>query len=117
MSCHVFAKVPDFPRDAATEIDILRVFEVWRGALGGSGGPFLAGAFGIADCMYFPVITRFRTYDVELPPDLEAYARRVEAHPAVEGWRRVAATEPAIETYDEMIRGLGGDPSAAIALQ
>ena len=113
MSCHVFARVPGFPRDAATDVDIQRVFEVWRGALDASGGPFLGGGFGIPDCMYFPVLTRFRTYDVGLPEDLEVYARSVESHPSVESWRRVAAAAPAIPTYDEMIRSLGGDPAAA----
>ena len=112
MFCHVFARVPNFPRDAATQVDIERVFEIWRGALDASGGPFLAGAFGIPDCMYFPVLTRFRTYEVEQPADLEPYARRVEAHPAAMRWRAVAVTAPPIAVYDEMIRALGGDPEA-----
>jgi glutathione S-transferase len=113
MPCHVFARVPNSPRDAATEVDIQRVFEIWNDALDASGGPFLYGEFGISDCMYFPVLTRFRTYDVELPSALEAYAERVESHPAVEEWRRAAAAAPAIAIYDEMIRARGGDPEAA----
>jgi glutathione S-transferase len=116
MACHVFARVPNFSRDAATELDIRRVFEIWRAALGASGGPFLCGGFGIADCMYFPVLTRFRTYDVELPSELESYAQRVEVHPAVVSWRSAAATAPALPSYDESIRKLGGDPNAAAAL-
>ena len=87
MPCHVFARVPNCPRDAATEVDIHRVFEIWGDALAASGGPFLFGGFGIPDCMYFPVLTRFRTYDVSLPDDLKRYAQRVEAHPAVVAWR------------------------------
>lgn len=113
MSCHVFARVPGFRPDAATEIDIQRVFEIWGGALEASGGPFLFGRFGIPDCMYFPVLTRFRTYGVALPPALEAYAERLEADPIIEKWRSAAAEAPAIASYDEMIRSLGGDPAAA----
>jgi len=61
----------------------------------------------------FPVLTRFRTYDVELPSALESYAGRVESHPTVDAWRRAAAAAPAIAIYDEMIRAKGGDPEAA----
>ena len=112
MPCHVFARVPHCPRDAATEVDIQRIFEIWNGALDASGGPFLFGDFGISDCMYFPVLTRFRTYDVELPSVLETYAERIESHPAVDAWRRAAAAAPAIAIYDDMIRAKGGDPEA-----
>lgn len=114
MSCHIFARVPNFQPDAATMLDIERVFEIWRTSLDRSGGPFLLGSFGIVDCMYFPVITRFRTYGVGLESDLEAYAARVEAHPAVQAWRVVARVAPATPVYDESIRALGGDPNAEL---
>ena len=79
-----------------------------------SGGPFLFGEFGIPDCMYFPVLTRFRTYGVELPSPLEEYGRRVETHIAVERWHQVAKPAPAIANYDAMIREWGGDPEAML---
>ena len=53
MSCNVFARVPKQVRSAAIELDILRVFEIWRDSLDASGGPFLFGKFSIADCVYF----------------------------------------------------------------
>ena len=53
--------------------DIDRVFEIWNEKLEASGGPFLFGRFSIADAMYFPVLTRFRTYGV----DATAHARPV----------------------------------------
>ncbi len=115
MSCHVFARVPRFERSAETDVDIRRVFEIWNTALDESGGPFLYGDFGIPDCMYFPVLTRFRTYGVELPPALETYAKAIEASPPIERWRRVAAVAPATPSYDQLIRDLGGDPEAAAA--
>ena len=77
-----------------------------------SGGPFLFGKFGIADCMYFPVLTRFRTYGVELDSHAEAYARELEVHDSIEKWRQVALTAPKIPLYDEAIRSLHGDPEA-----
>jgi glutathione S-transferase len=108
MSCHVFARVPRFAPDLATGAEIARVFEIWGRALESSGGPFLFGSIGIADCMYFPVLTRFRTYGVEIPADLEGYASAMEAHPAVEAWRRAARQAPAIPSYDDAIRAMGG---------
>jgi glutathione S-transferase len=112
MACHVFARVPDFRPDPATTIDIERVHEIWRTNLDRSGGPFLFGDFGIPDCVFFPVLTRFRTYGIPLDAQLEAYAARLESHPAVEAWRSVAAGMPATPVYDTMIRDLGGDPAA-----
>jgi glutathione S-transferase len=112
MSCNVFARVPNCVRSAATERDILRVFEIWRDSLDASGGPFLFGKFSIADCMYFPVLTRFRTYGVKLDSHAETYARELEAHVSIEKWRQVALTAPPIPVYDQAIRDLGGDPEA-----
>jgi glutathione S-transferase len=108
MSCHPFASVPNYEPDAATETDIRRIFEIWRHALDTSGGPFLFGSFGLADCFYFPVLTRFRTYGVALDPALERYAQSLEAHPAVLAWRRCARNAPSIPAYDANVRKLGG---------
>ena len=114
LSCHPFARVPGFVPPPEAQRDIARVFEIWEEALARSGGPFLFGRFSVADCMYFPVITRFRTYGVALPPSLEAYAQRVEALPAVAAWRELAVHAPRMPVYDEAIRALGGDPDAAV---
>jgi len=48
--------------------DIGRVVQIWRETrrLSGGGGPFLFGAFAIADAMYAPVATRFQTYGLDL---------------------------------------------------
>ncbi len=75
--------------------DARRVFEIWREALGASGGPFLFGAFTIADAMFAPVTTRFLTYGVELDATCRAYVDAIAALPAMVAWRRDAATEPA----------------------
>jgi len=112
MGCHVFARVPGFTPDDATRAEIDRVFDIWRTCLGRSGGPFLFGDFGIIDCMYFPVVTRFRTYCVPLPDDLEKYATAMESSAPVLSWRKLAAVAPAIPAYDEHILSLGGNPDA-----
>ena len=115
MSCHVFARVPGFVPNGPTRVEITRVFELMQTALLKSGGPFLFGAFGIVDAMYFPVLTRFETYGISLPPELRPYAEAMQLSPAVTGWRKLALEAPAIPIYDDYIRGLGGEvvvPSA-----
>ena len=47
----------------------------------------------IADAMYAPVVSRFRTYDVEARRRLAAYAERIWALPAVAEWREAALAE------------------------
>jgi glutathione S-transferase len=69
----------------------------------GAGGPFLFGRFSVADCMYAPVVSRFRTYGVELSPELTAYSDAVWALPAVREWHAEAAREPKIEQYERLL--------------
>ena len=68
--------LPRRKRSDAVAADIARVTAIWRDCRARSGGrgPFLFGAFSIADAMYAPVATRFRTYGVELDPTCQAYA-------------------------------------------
>jgi glutathione S-transferase len=75
--------------------DARRVCDIWREALARSGGPFLFGAFTIADAMYAPVTTRFVTYGVELDATCRAYVDAIVAMPAMVAWKRDAAAEPA----------------------
>jgi hypothetical protein len=63
--------------------------------------------------MYFPVLTRFRTYGIELPQQIAAYAATLEAHPAVRALLAKARTAPRIPVYDDALRQLGGDPDAS----
>jgi glutathione S-transferase len=58
-------------------------------------GRFLFGdAFGLADAMYAPVVTRLLSYDA-VPPGSAAYCDHVRAHPLVASWYAQAADEPA----------------------
>jgi glutathione S-transferase len=76
--------------------DARRVQAIWREALAAprSGGPFLFGAFTIADAMYAPVTTRFRTYGVDMDATCRAYADAIAALPAMQAWQRDADAEP-----------------------
>ena len=114
MSCHLFGRVADFKPSEAARSEITRVFELWDECLERSGGPFLFGDFGIADAMYFPVLTRFRTYRVSLPGSLSGYAKELENQPAVKSLVAAAATAPRIAAYDDYLHELGGDPDATL---
>lgn len=77
------------------EADTRRVAGLWEWArkAHGDGGPFLLGAYGLADVFYAPVVMRFRTYGVELPPVAADYTATVERHPHVAEWIEMARRE------------------------
>lgn len=114
MSCHLFGRVNHFAPNAAAQTDINRIFEIWQTCLSENGGPFLFGRFSIADAMYFPVLTRFRTYGIELPTHLLAYANALETLPAVVQLRALAITHPRMPAYDDYLISVGGDPEGAL---
>lgn len=74
--------------------DVARVCEIWKGCLDTYGGPFLFGPPTLADAMYAPVCTRFRTYAVTLDPQLEAYIDTVLDWAPMKEWIAAALSEP-----------------------
>ena len=58
-------------------------------------GPFLFGSFSIADAMYSPVVWRFLTYAVELPPASRAWIESMRLLPAMQEWRGAALADMA----------------------
>ena len=81
------------PTDPEALADAKRVQEIWSDCLA-SGGPFLFGAFSIADAMFAPVTTRFTTYQVPVDARCKAYIDAVAALPAMQAWAADAAKEP-----------------------
>ncbi len=84
----------------AVRADIERITGLWRdcrkrfaGAAPKDDG-FLFGAIGAADAMYAPVVTRFRTFGVQLDGDAEAYCTAIMAYPAMKEWVEAAKHEP-----------------------
>ncbi|WP_158968457.1 glutathione S-transferase family protein [Chachezhania sediminis] len=75
--------------------DIERVKEIWHQCLNASGGPFLFGATPtVADAMYAPVCTRFKTYSVELDEALDAYVATILDWSLMKEWTEGALAEP-----------------------
>jgi glutathione S-transferase len=88
------ARGAEAQRLAGVQADIERIVALWTAALDASGGPMLFGEFCIADAFYAPVVTRFVTYGVALPPLLQAYSQRVLALPPMREWIAAAEAEP-----------------------
>jgi glutathione S-transferase len=83
--------------------DIDRVVAIWtecRERFGGAGS-FLFGRFSIPDAFYTPVVMRFHTYAVELPPIAQAYCEAVRALSAVREWCDAARGETDFVPEDE----------------
>jgi len=89
------------PSDHAWE-DIARMQALWRQCRRdfGGDGPFLFGRAGIADAMYAPVATRFRTYGIAVDDDTADYMEAIFALPAMREAFILAAQEPRIPEYD-----------------
>jgi glutathione S-transferase len=80
---------------SGAQADVDRIMALWRVCLERYGGPFLFGAAPtMADAMYAPVCTRFRTYDVGLDDWADAYCDTIMAMPAMREWIAAAEREP-----------------------
>ncbi len=98
MSMDLLGSHPGQGHDAQSVAgNIARVQEIWRDARAhaGAGGPFLFGAFSIADAMYAPVVSRFRTYGVMCDAVCHAYMEAVWNLPAMQQWIEGARQQPA----------------------
>ncbi|WP_299444522.1 glutathione S-transferase family protein [uncultured Rhodospira sp.] len=92
--------------DAAPDVqaDIDRIATLWRDcrAHHRAGGPFLFGRFTIADAMFAPVASRFRTYGVPLDEVCAGYVEAVHALPAMIEWCADADREPWVVDRSEV---------------
>ena len=90
---NIKAEIPHFKIWSKAHGDIDRIKAIWRECLETYGGPFLFGKISMADAMYAPVVSRFRTYGVKLDGALEAYADRIWDLPAMKQWCEGARAE------------------------
>jgi glutathione S-transferase len=94
---------PFKPLSEEVRNEIERILQLWaqaRARFAGTG-PFLFGDWCATDMMYAPVVTRFITYSVPLPPFAELYMKAVLSHPHVIEWIDKAQDEPwVIEQYE-----------------
>lgn len=89
---------------AGVRADVARIQAVWGEALAASGGPFLFGAFGIADAYYAPVVGRLHTYALPVNETSAAYMARVWATQGVAAWVADALAEQEFLDFEEPYR-------------
>ena len=82
----------------ATAVDLRRLAQLWSGLLARSSGPFLFGAWTIADAFFTPVATRIRSYGLALsdygdPGSGGAYAERLLETPEFLAWEAAALAD------------------------
>lgn len=94
------ARVETLELTEATQADVRKMVRLWRTLKQGYGrnGPFLLGAWSIADAYFTPVATRFRTYNVDLSDyGDEGFASDYSAlllqQPEFLEWERLAKAE------------------------
>ena len=98
---NIRAHRPGFALWSGPKADIAHILGIWHDCLARYGGPWLFGDRpSVADAMYAPVVTRFRTYDVALDAEADAYAERILAWPAMAEWIAAAKLEP--EAIEEL---------------
>lgn len=100
MSTNLRAGAARAPQSPAVDADIARVLDIFRASLSTANGRFLLGDFSIADCMFFPVVSRFRTYGVPLPEEVTAYSAALFELPFVQELEALAQEAPPIPEYD-----------------
>lgn len=97
---------PKKPRPLTPEVqaNVERVDAIWTQARErfGQGGPFLFGAFGNADAMYAPVVSRFASYDIAVGDASRRYMDAVMALPAWKEWEKAGLAEPWIMEGNEV---------------
>jgi glutathione S-transferase len=86
---------PGFAVWSAARADIDRILKIWHECFDRWQGPYLFGEkLTMADAMYAPVCTRFRTYCVELDRVSQAYCERILSLPTMLEWIEAAKLEP-----------------------
>ena len=76
-----------------TQTEVERLVSSFNQCLEKSGGPFLFGAFSIADAMYAPVVSRFRTYALPASGAAVAWLETMWKSPGVQAWVEGARAE------------------------
>lgn len=115
MPMNLKLKLKGKPATPEVQRDIDRIVEIWEEARRDFGqpsgaGPYLFGAFGIADAMFAPVVWRLHIYNVALPPVAAAYSAAVLAHPAVQEWYAAALQETEAHPHYDLLANEYGGP-------
>jgi glutathione S-transferase len=100
---NVRTNVGPTPLSDSVRSEINRIMTLWAQARArhGGTGDFLFGRWCAVDMMFAPVVTRFVTYSVPVPPFAARYMEAVLEHPDVTSWIEQAQDEPwVIEQFE-----------------
>lgn len=87
------------------EAELERVKQIWRDCRSQNpDGPFLFGAFTIADAMYAPMVIRFNAYGIETGATERDYIRTMLSVPALQEWMQQGKAEQEVLTQYEVAR-------------
>ena len=103
MPMNVRREIPGRARTPEVVAEVTRIETIWNECRSrhGARGPFLFGAFSIADAMYAPVASRLRTYGVALAGAAAQYASAIHALPAMQEWIAGAHAETEVNPQYE----------------
>ena len=103
---NIEAHLPGIKLPEAAQQDISRLQAIWHDTRAefGQGGPFLFGAFSIADAFFAPVVSRFTTYGIAAAGAVRDYMDAVLELPAMQDWMRDARAEATFVPEDEPYR-------------
>ncbi len=88
----------------AVRADVQRIVAMWTEAFDEYKGPFLFGAFSIADAYFAPVAMRIKSYALPVPPRIAEYVQRLCALPGVQAWIDDALAEKDFLDFEEPYR-------------
>lgn len=95
MPMNIKAHLPSFATWTGAKNDVERVLTIWTDCLQKYGGPFLFGSTPtLADAMYAPVCSRFKTYDLKLDPRCAGFSAAIFAWEPMAEWVAAATQEP-----------------------
>ncbi|MBP9853781.1 MAG: glutathione S-transferase family protein [Candidatus Omnitrophica bacterium] len=96
MPMNIRGSYPGKGRTPEVDMDIKRIVEIWTECRKTfkKKGPFLFGHFTVADAMFLPVVTRFRTYGVETSGLAAEYVQTMLNLPEFKEWEKAGIKEP-----------------------
>ncbi|QYK41197.1 MAG: glutathione S-transferase [Paracoccaceae bacterium] len=83
----------DPPPAVLADLDRLQAIWAWAREQTGATGPWLCGAYSVADVFFAPVATRIATYNLPVPEAAMAYVRAHLAHPSFRRWRAMGLVD------------------------
>jgi len=75
------------PQDVLDDLSRLSALWLWARAETGSAGPWLCGAYSVADAFFAPVAARVAGYNLPMPESATAYVTAHLAHGPFRRWR------------------------------